>query len=257
MGTSRAKTSLTAGGVFPALIALLTMGLAGMGGGALPGSVGLTLLVLLGIGCTFAASKLLSCTLLRGVPSSFTLELPPFRRPQVAQVLVRSVLDRTLFVLGRAAAVAAPAGAVIWLLANVTVGGESVLGGMTRLLDPIARPFGLDGVLLTAFLLGLPANEIVLPIAVMAYAGAGTLAELGSLSGVRALLAENGWTAGTYLCAALFMLLHWPCSTTLLTVKKETGSRRWMLVAALLPTVFGLAACLAVNGVWRLIERLF
>ncbi|MEG1523475.1 MAG: ferrous iron transport protein B [Clostridia bacterium] len=241
-------------GRFPALIALITMGLVSVGtlASSLTAAVALTGVVLLGVLFTFAASKLLSKTLLRGIPSSFTLELPPFRKPMIFQVLVRSVFDRTLFVLGRAVMVAAPAGVLIWLMANVRVGNCTLLATLTRLLDPIAHPFGLDGVLLAAFLLGLPANEIVLPIVIMTYANAASLTQLGSLTDVRLLLMQNGWTPVTYICVTIFMLMHWPCSTTLITIKKETGSWRWTLVSMLLPTVFGLCTCLLVNQIWRL-----
>lgn len=238
-------------GRFPTLIALLTMFFVGVRGGvfsSLLSALLLTLVILLGILATFAVTKLLSKTLLRGVPSSFTLELPPYRKPQVGKVLVRSVCDRTLFVLGRAAAVAAPAGMVLWLMANLTVGGSSILSHCAAFLDPFARLMGLDGVILIAFLLGFPANEIVVPIIIMAYLAEGSLLELQSLAEMKALFAANGWTPVTALCTMLFSLMHWPCSTTLLTIKKETGSLKWTALAAALPTVIGAAACMAVHG---------
>ena len=165
----------------------------GLAGGLLAALL-LTGVILLGILLTFWASRLLSATVLKGVPSSFTLELPPFRRPRVGQVVVRSVLDRTLFVLGRAAAVAAPAGLLIWLCANVQVGGDSILNWCTGFLDPFARLLGLDGVILMAFLLGFPANEIVIPIIIMAYLSTGSLLEFDSLDALRQLLVDHGWT---------------------------------------------------------------
>ena len=207
----------------------------------------LTVLILLGIGMTFLTSRLLSATLLKGTPSSFTLELPPFRRPQIGRVLVRSVLDRTLFVLGRAAAVAAPAGLLIWLMANWQVGEASLLAHCAAALDPVARVFGLDGVILMAFLLGMPANEIVIPIAVMAYTASGSLAEVGTAA-LRDILLANGWTGTTALCTLLFALMHWPCTTTLLTVRKETGSVACTALAALLPTACGLLCCFLGNA---------
>ena len=239
-------------GRFPTLIAVLTMFFGGSRGGVAI-AVMLTGLIVLGVGCTFLVSRLLSATLLKGVPSTFALELPPYRVPQVGQVLVRSVLDRTLFVLGRAVAVAAPAGLVIWLFANVTVGGQSVLKWCTGFLDPFARVFGLDGGILTAFLLGLPANEIVVPILLMAYLSGGTLVEMESLTEMRDLLTANGWTGVTALCTVLFCLLHWPCSTTLLTIRKESGSWGWTAVAFLLPALVGLGACLVVATTARLL----
>lgn len=219
----------------------------------LRGALLLTGVILLGVLCTFWVSKLLSATLLKGVPSSFALELPPYRTPRVGQVLLRSVVDRTLFVLGRAAAVAAPAGLVIWLFANVTVGGQSVLAWCTGFLDPFARLFGLDGVILMAFILGLPANEIVVPIILMAYLCDGSLVEMNDLAALRALLVANGWTGVTAVCTILFSLFHWPCSTTCLTIKKETGSWKWTAVAFLLPTAVGLCTCFLVANLARLV----
>ena len=233
-------------GRFPTLISVITLffaGSAGAGGDALRALL-LTLALLLGVAMTFAASRLLSATLLRGEASSFTLELPPYRRPQIGRVIVRSVFDRTLFVLGRAAAVAAPAGLVIWLMANVTVGGETLLAVCSGALDPIARLLGLDGVILMAFLLGFPANEIVVPIALMAYLSRGSLPQLSDTAGLRTLLVSCGWTWRTGGSMLLFTLFHWPCSTTLLTIRKETGSARWTAVSFLLPTLTGAALCM-------------
>ena len=233
-------------GRFPTLLTLLTIFFVPQGEGflaSLTAALLLTGVIVLGVGLTFAATRLLSKTVLKGEPSSFTLELPPYRRPQLGQVLVRSVFDRTVFVLGRAAAVAAPAGALLWCAANVTVGGESLLAHGAALLDPLGRLIGLDGVILIAFLFGFPANEIVLPIILMAYTAGSALAPLGGMAELHGLLAANGWTAVTALCTVLFCLLHWPCSTTLLTIRKETGSLRWTALAFLLPTAFGCALC--------------
>lgn len=239
-------------GRFPTLIALITMFFMA-GGSALGAALGLTGLILLAVGLTLLATKLLSVTLLKGEVSAFVLELPPYRRPEVGKVIVRSIMDRTLFVLGRAAAVAAPAGALLWLLANVKLGGAPLLASLAGALDPLGRLLGMDGVILLAFILGFPANEIVLPIAVMIYSMGGSLTELGELSALRPLLTANGWTAVTALCVMLFSLCHWPCSTTLLTIKKETGSTRWTLLSALLPTAMGALLCMAVNGLARLL----
>ncbi len=232
-------------GRFPMLISIITMffiGTTGVGSGIVASLV-LTGVILIGIFATFGVTKLLSKTLLRGVPSSFTLEMPPYRTPQVARVIVRSLFDRTLFVLGRAAAVAAPAGAVIWLMANISVGDVSLLRASADLLDPFARFLGLDGVILIAFILGLPANEIVIPIIIMAYMAEGTIVDLGSVMQMKELFVANGWTWVTAGSVILFSLLHWPCSTTLMTVRKETGSWYWTLLAAILPTTIGIAAC--------------
>ena len=170
-----------------------------------------------------------------------------WRCPQIGKVIVRSVLDRTLFVLGRAAAVAAPAGLLLWLMANISIEGSSLMAWCAQFLQPFANALGLDGAILLAFILGLPANEIVIPIVLMLYTGAGTMMDLGDLSAMKALLVANGWTIRTALCTLLFMLVHWPCSTTLITIRKESGSWKWMFLAALLPTLAGILLCLLVN----------
>lgn len=211
----------------------------------------LTAALVLSVGLTFGATRLLSVTVLRGRPSAFALELPPYRAPQVGQVIVRSVLDRTLFVLGRAAAVAAPAGMILWTLANVHIGGASLLAWCANALDPLGRAMGMDGVLLLAFVLGFPANEIVLPIAVMGYLAQGSLGDSLGLAQMHALLTANGWTWTTAVSAVLFFLLHWPCSTTLWTIRRETGSAKWTLLAALLPTAMGMALCTAFTALAR------
>ena len=242
-------------GRFPALIALISMFFVGTAAGGLSSvlsALALTGVILLGITATFAVTGLLSGTLLKGVPSSFTLELPPYRRPQIGRIIVRSVLDRTLFVLGRAAAVAAPAGIIIWLTSNITVGGESILSICAGFLNPLGTLMGLDGVILIAFILGFPANEIVLPIIIMAYTAQGSLAGMEGLDSVRSLLAENGWSWITAACTVLFSLFHWPCSTTLLTIKKETGSLKWTAIAAAVPTAIGIASCIVFAAVARL-----
>lgn len=242
-------------GRFPTLIQLITMFFLGSGaflGGSAASALMLTALIVLCLLVTFLASRLLSATVLKGVPSSFTLELPPFRRPQIGRVIVRSVFDRTLFVLGRAAAVAAPAGLLIWFLANVSVGGLSLMARLNGFLDPLGRLMGMDGVLLTSFILGFPANEIVLPLAIMGYLQTGVLAEMDSLDALRLLLVQNGWTWVTALCTMLFSLFHWPCSTTILTIHKETGSVKWTAIAFLLPTIIGMVLCMLVAGFARL-----
>ena len=239
-------------GRFPALIALMTMFFS-LSGSTLTAALLLTAALMLCVGLTFGATWLLSVTVLRGKPSAFALELPPYRAPQVGQVLVRSVFDRTLFVLGRAAAVAAPAGMVLWALANVHLGGVSLLTRCAAALDPLGHIMGMDGVLLLAFVLGFPANEIVLPIAVMGYLAQGSLSDALGLAQMHALLTANGWTWTTAVSAVLFFLLHWPCSTTLWTIRRETGSAKWTLLAALLPTALGMALCAAFTALARLI----
>ncbi len=233
-------------GRFPTLTALITVFFAGTAGGfisSLGSSLFLTFFVLLGIGAAFASSWLLSRTVLKGIPSSFTLELPPYRRPQAGRILVRSILDRTLFVLGRAVSIAAPAGLIIWLMANIHLHGLSLLAHCSAFLDPLGQALGMDGVILTAFLLGLPANEIVIPLILMAYLSQGTIVEAEGLAQLAALLTANGWTWLTALCTIIFSLMHWPCSTTLLTIKKESGSWKWTALAFLLPTAWGMGIC--------------
>lgn len=242
-------------GRFPTLIALISMFFVFVQGPAvsLAGAAILLMFIVLCVGVTLGCSRLLSATLLKGMPSAFALELPPFRRPKVGQVLIRSVLDRTMFVLGRAVTVAAPAGLVIWLLANLRVGDTQVLRLLADALEPAGRFLGMDGVILLAFILGFPANEIVLPIMLMTYLCQGTLVEAQGLDSLRALLVANGWTLKTAACVALFSLFHWPCSTTTLTVYKETRSLKWTAVAVLLPTLAGAALCALTAGTGRLL----
>lgn len=243
-------------GRYPSMIAVITMfflgGAAGLGASLLSAGA-LALVIVLGIFMTLLVSRILSGTILKGMSSSFVLELPPYRQPQIGQVLIHSVLDRTLFVLGRALAVAAPAGALIWVLANCQMGDRSLLAWCTGFLDPLGRLLGLDGVILTAFLLGFPANEIVLPLVIMAYTSQGTLTEIGDLSALRDLLTANGWTWVTGVCMILFSLMHWPCSTTCLTIRRESGSLKWAAAAFLIPTVAGMAACFLFHGVVTLL----
>ena len=240
-------------GRFPTLIALTALFFAGKGPGGTAQAVGILMgLALLAAGMTLLSSRVLSATVLKGVPSSFTLELPPYRRPQIGRVLIRSVLDRTLFVLGRAAAVAAPAGLVIFLLAHIAPGGVSLLARLTGLLDPFGRLLGVDGVILTGFLLGLPANEIALPIMLMAYTAGGSIGEIGDLSALGQVFSAQGWTALTALNTMLLCLFHSPCSTTLLTVYQETRSKKWTLIACLLPVLIGIGLCLLTTALSQL-----
>ncbi len=242
-------------GRFPTLIAIISMFFVGVSGGAFDSMLSallLTLFIVLGVCMTFAVSKVLSMTVLKGIPSSFTLELPPYRRPQIGKVIVRSIFDRTLFVLGRAIAVAAPAGLLIWIMANVQLDGITLLAHFSGFLDPFARLLGMDGVILMAFILGLPANEIVIPIIIMAYMAQGSLLEFDSLAQLRDLLVNNGWTWITAVSTMLFSLMHWPCTTTLLTIRKESGSLKWTVMSFLVPTVCAVVLCLAFATVARM-----
>lgn len=229
-------------GRFPILIAVITMFFAGTSAGILgsfKSAAFLTAVILLGVASTIWVSKLLSKTVLKGLPSSFTLELPPYRKPQIGQVVVRSIFDRTLFVLWRAIIVAAPAGLVIWILANVYIGDQSILQMTTEFIDPFAHLMGLDGTILMAFILGLPANEIVIPIMIMGYMATSTITDYSSLNEFHQLLVNNGWTWLTATNVLLFTLYHWPCSTTLLTIYKETKSKKWTFVSFIVPTIIG------------------
>lgn len=271
-------------GRFPLLITMISLGVMGISSGipvsskTSAGSSGLfsalllTGFVLLGVAVTMAVSWLLSHTLLKGLPSSFTLELPPYRRPQIKKVIVRSVFDRTLFVLGRAIVVAAPAGLLIWVMANITISdgitwkaaAETSMSEITSafretptlltlcsdFLEPLGRLMGLDGVILMAFILGFPANEIVLPIILMAYMQTGHLVEMDDVSGLFTLLTAHGWTFKTFVCMAVFSLFHWPCSTTCLTIRKETGSWKWTAAAIAIPTITGSILCMTITSLF-------
>lgn len=233
-------------GRFPTLITIITMFFIGnsLGIKASIFCAGLLAgIIVLGILMTLIASKILTKTVLKGVPSSFALELPPYRRPQVGKVIIRSIFDRTLFVLGRAVAVAAPVGLIIWLMANITIGNETILAQCAGWLDPFGRILGMDGVILLAFILGMPANEIVVPIIIMSYLAEGSLMEISDLTVLKQLLVQNGWTWITAVSTMLFLLMHWPCSTTCITIKKETQSIKWAIVSFLLPTVTGIIVC--------------
>lgn len=210
------------------------------------------IVVFIGVLATLLISKILSNTLLKGVPSSFILELPPYRKPQFGKVLVRSIFDRTLFVLGRAVVIAAPAGLIIWLLATIQCDGTSLLTYIANFFDPFAKLMGLDGYILTAFILGLPANEIVLPIILMGYMQANSLIDVESNMAVSEILTNNNWTLLTAINVMIFTLMHFPCSTTLMTIKKETKSWKWTLVSFAVPTICGIVLCMCTTLVWNI-----
>ncbi len=238
-------------GRFPTLIAIITMFFAGLAAGpyvSLFSTFLLTCTIIFGVLTTLLVSKILSKTILKGIPSSFALELPPYRKPQIGKVIVRSVFDRTLFVLGRAVIVAAPAGLIIWIMANVHVGENSILFYCYNFLDPFAKFIGLDGVILMAFILGFPANEIVIPIIIMSYLCTGSLTDISSLSDLHQLLINNGWTWLTAVCTMLFSLMHFPCGTTCLTIKKETNSLKWTILSFIIPTITGIVVCFLITS---------
>ncbi|MFH1570031.1 MAG: nucleoside recognition domain-containing protein [Gemmatimonadota bacterium] len=218
----------------------------------------------LGIFLTFAVSWVLSRTVLQGEPSAFSLELPPYRPPRLLRTLYASLIDRTMFVLWRAVVFAVPAGAVIWLVANLHVGGVSLAEHLIGWLDPFGVLLGLNGVILLAYVVAIPANEIVVPTVLMLTvlstsfagvgAGAGVMFELDSTAGTAAILHAGGWTAMTAICVMLFSLIHNPCSTTIYTIYKETGKARWAALATLLPLLMGFVVCFLVAQVWRLLS---
>lgn len=243
-------------GRFPTLIAIGTVFIGGTAGGAFKSAastLALTGIVFLGILMTLLVSRILSKTILKGLPSSFTLELPPYRKPQIGRIIVRSILDRTLFVLGRAVVIAAPAGLVIWLMANINADGMSLLAHAASFLDPFAKLLGMDGYILMAFILGLPANEIVVPIIIMSYMASGSMLELDGLEDLRRLFESHGWTWLTGICVMLFSLMHFPCGTTLWTIRKETQSLKWTLASFAIPTAAGIVICFIVANTVRLL----
>ena len=242
-------------GRFPILIAMIMMFFAGSAFGFISSIEVALILLLILLVCvllTLAVSKLLSLTVAKGAPSGFALELPPYRKPQILKTIVRSLLDRTLFVLGRAVIVAVPAGAVIWLTANIRIGDCSILQYCTDFLDPFGRFIGLDGVIVMAFILGFPANETVIPIIIMSYMASGTLMDYSGYPELLRLFSANGWTVTTAVCMMVMTVLHFPCSTTCLTIKKETGSLRWTLTSMLLPTLMGVIICAVIANTAKL-----
>lgn len=242
-------------GRFPMLISIITMFFVASFSSPFK-SVGsviiLTSVIIFGVLITFLVSKILSSTILKGVPSSFILEMPPYRKPQTGSILVRSIFDRTLFVLMRAVVVAAPAGAIIWAMSSIKAGNTNILNYCTNFLDPFGRLMGLDGVILMAFILGFPANEIVMPIIIMTYMNQGCIMEFENLTSLHNLLASHGWTWITAVCTMLFTLMHYPCGTTMLTIKKETGSLKHTLLAFLVPTLTGIIICLIVANLLKI-----
>jgi len=243
-------------GRFPTLVSIITIFFAASVAAPFQSIICALILIgviILGIVATLLISKILSKTILKGLPSSFTLELPPYRKPQIGKIIIRSVFDRTLFVLGRAVSVAAPAGLIIWIMANITVGDISLLTHCAGFLDPFARLIGMDGYILMAFILGFPANETVLPIIIMSYMSKGSMMELESLHELKELLISNGWTWLTAVCVMVFSLMHWPCGTTCWTIKKETQSLKWTLASILIPTVTGIVICFIIANSARLL----
>lgn len=243
-------------GRFPTLITISSIFLGGgiaISSGNIIASVSVTLIILIGILMTLIISKILSSTILKGIPSSFILELPPYRKPQILKTLVRALFDRTINVLGRAIAVAAPTGAVIWIFANIKLGDTSILVYVANVLQPFGEAIGLDGYIILGFILGLPANEIVMPIIIMSYLKAPTMLEINNLANLKTLLVENGWTILTAINMLIMCLMHYPCGTTLWTIKRETGSIKWTVIAFLIPTIIGVSICFLIKQIYNLI----
>ena len=250
------NTFVPCNGRFPLLITIASIFIGGIGisfGASFLATITVLLVILIGIFMTLFITKLLSKTLLKGKPATFTLELPPYRKPQFGSIIVRSILDRTLFVLGRAVVIAAPAGLVIWLLANVNVNDLSLLEYIANFLDPFANLMGLDGYILTAFILGLPANEIVLPILLMCYLKTNLMVDLDNYMSIGEILKANGWTLLTAINVMLVTIMHFPCATTLLTIKSETKSLKWTALAFLIPTVCGILICMVTTGIYNVV----
>lgn len=245
-------------GRFPFLITIATIFFSGAiySGESLKSSLISTFIVFtvicIGIGFTFLISYVLSKTILKGSTNCTLLELPPYRKPQFGKILIHSLVDRTLFVLGRALSVAIPAGIIIWILSNIQISDISLLTYIANFFDPFAKLMGLDGYILTAFILGLPANEIVLPIILMCYMQTGSLVEMDNIHSIFNILSANGWTIVTAINVMIFSLLHFPCGTTLLTIKKETKSWKWCIISFILPTTIGIILCMLINGVFSL-----
>lgn len=242
-------------GRFPTIISLITMFFIGFSSSPLNSLLStliLTIVILLGIFMTFITSNVLSKTILKGMPSSFTLELPPYRKPQYLKVIFRSIIDKTLKVLVRALIVAFPAGIIIWIFSNIDINGISILNHCTNFLDPFGNLIGLDGTILMAFILGFPANEIVIPIILMGYLGSNVVSDFGNIYELKEIFVNNGWTIKTAICTIIFSLMHFPCSTTLLTIKKETNSNKWTLLAFVLPTIIGIILCFIINTILNL-----
>jgi len=244
-------------GRFPTLILLATVFVASAFPPAVASLVAagsVVAIVLLGVAFTLVVSWLLSRTVLKGEASAFTLELPPYRRPGVLRILYTSLIDRTMFVLWRAMQTAAPAGAVIWVLANVSVGDQSLAQVVAAGLQPLGRLMGLDGVILLAYIIAIPANEIVVPTMMMVYMAEGMMIDVPSVDALRALLVnQHGWTLLTAVNLMLFSLLHNPCATTVMTIYRETLSAKWAAVGALLPLGLAVVVTMATAAFARLV----
>ncbi len=243
-------------GRFPSIISIITMFFIGFSyniTNSILSALILTLVIMFGVIMTFIVSKILSKTILKGMPSSFALELPPYRKPKIFKVIVSSMYEKTLKILLRAISVAAPAGLIIWLFSNININNINILSHLSNFLDPFAKSIGLDGVILIAFILGFPANEIVIPIILMGYLGSNTMTDFNNLIELKDILVSNGWTIKTAICTIIFSLMHFPCSTTCITIKKETNSFKWMIISILIPTIIGITLCFIISNILDLL----
>ena len=236
-------------GRFPALIVLITVFFTAQNKltSNITSAVILTALILFSVIMTLITTKFLSTTVLKKEESSYVLELPHYRKPMILRSLYTAFFDRVLFVLSRSVIVAGICGLIIWSLNNITVGEMSLLKYCADFLDSFAKNFGLDGIILTAFILGLPANEIVIPLMLMMYSCENQLIEISSNDALKTIFISNGWTIKTALCVIIFFVFHWPCSTTIMTIKKETKSIKWTAISVLIPTLIGLGLCFIIN----------
>lgn len=242
-------------GRFPTIITILTIFFIGTTSNIFNSLINillLSLIILLGIFVTFIVSRILSNTILKGVPSFFILELPPYRKPQICKIIIRSLFDRTLFVLGRAVIIAIPSGLIIWILANTNINNISILNHLSNILNNFGLLLGMDGVIILSFLLGFPANEIVIPIMMMIYMSKGVLIDISNMNTLKEILINNNWNHITAISVLIFTIFHFPCSTTLLTIKKETNSIKWTIIAFFLPLIIGIILCFVVSNIIRL-----
>ena len=239
-------------GKFPSLIAIITVFFVGLNKtyGTLLCALILTGFIALGITITFLVSYILSKTILKGEPSSFTLELPPYRVPKLWDTIKYSVRERAIFVLGRAVSVAIPAGVLIWIVANIEIQGIPILTYLVNFLDPVGLLLGLDGVILLALILGFPANEIVVPIMLMCYLNTSTLIDMDNLNVLKDILVSNGWTIKTALSFIILFMYRFPCSTTLLTIYRETNSKLYTFLSVVIPMSIGVLLCFFINYIF-------
>lgn len=234
-------------GRFPTLISLLSIFIIGLNASSLLSALGLTVIIVFAILITLLISYILSKTILKGEKSAFTIELPPYRSPNLKNILTHSFRDRIYKILKRAISCSIPAGIIIWLLLNISLDNIPVINYLVNLLNPLGNLIGLDGAIILAFILGLPANEIIMPIILMIYLASSNLIEVNELSALKDILINNGWTILTCINFIILSLFHYPCATTILTIKKETNSTKWTLISIIIPLIIGISLCLLIK----------